>query len=73
MLSSHQSVYQRFHSIETALLHLLSDRTATVEAGNLFLRALLDMSTTFDMVDHEILLVQLDKTFWNPQDALKFD
>ena len=70
--SSHQSAYSRFHSTESALLSLLSDLTAAVQAGNLVPLALLDMNAAFDTVDHQILFERLDKTFDIRHDALKW-
>ena len=42
------------------------------QASNLVLFGLLDMSTAFYMVDYQILLKRLDKTFGIRQDTLKW-
>ena len=64
--------YQRFHSTETALLCVLSDLTLVLESGKLALLTLLDTSTAFDTVDHEILLRCLDATYGILNGALKW-
>ena len=60
LLPSHQSGYRAYHSTETALLSLLSDIYSAVDRSQLTLLALFDVSSAFDMVDHEILLQRLE-------------
>jgi len=48
------------HSMETALLSLLSDIYSAIDKSQLSLLALFDVSAAFDMVDHEILLERLE-------------
>ena len=57
------SAYQRGHSTETALLHVLytvyvaaDDRKATVLVG-------LDLSAVFDTISHVVLVSQLEQQF----------
>jgi len=54
-----QSAYRHHHSTETALLKVLSDIYAAVYSQQVVLLGLLDLSATFDCVDHEILLRRL--------------
>ena len=54
-----QSAYRRHRSTETALLKLLSDVHGAIDCQQVVLLGLLDLSATFDCVDHEILLSRL--------------
>jgi hypothetical protein len=51
------------HSIETAVLKVLSDILLAIDNGDLSVLVLLDLSAAFDMVDHNILLRRLDITY----------
>ena len=51
-----QSAYRQFHSTETAVLKVFSDVLSAADHGKLTLLALLDLSSAFDTVDHNILL-----------------
>ena len=59
LLPELQSAYRAFHSTETAVLKVLADILREVDAGNLVILALLDLSTDFDTVDHAMLLERL--------------
>jgi len=58
LLPPHQSAYKKGHSTETALVKVCADLIKAVD--NHALLALLDLSETFDTVDHAILLEHLD-------------
>jgi len=58
-----QSGFRPFHSTETAILHVLSELLLAVDRGDLAGLVLLDLSSAFDTVDHEILLQHLQKSF----------
>ena len=49
--------------METAVLKELTDSLLDVDAGNLSVLVLLDLSSAFDTVDHQILLRRLNKSF----------
>ena len=58
-----QSGFRSGHSTETAILRVLSDIYSSIDQGQVVLLALLDVSTAFDTVDHDILLERLSKSF----------
>ena len=58
-----QSAYRQFHSTETAVLKVFSDVLSAADHGKLTLLALLDLSSAFDTVDHNILLRRLHISF----------
>lgn len=55
LLPDRQSAYRRFHSMETAVLRVLSDILMALDSGDLAMLTLLDLSAAFDSVDHDIL------------------
>jgi len=63
LLPSCQSAYRKHHSVETAMLHVWSDIMTATDQRQVTLLALLDMSSAFDCVDHELLLHRLRITF----------
>jgi len=60
LLPPYQSGFRANHSTETALLSLLSEIYSAIDKSQLTLLALYDVSSAFDMVDHEILLQRLE-------------
>ena len=51
-----QSAYRKFHSTETALLKIHDNIPASMDAGKVTALTLLDLSATFDTIDHTVLL-----------------
>ena len=51
-----QSAYRNFHSTETLLLQLHSDLIVSIDRSESVFLILLDLSSAFDTVDHEILI-----------------
>ena len=51
-----QSAYRPSHSTETALLKVVDDLLLSLDKGNISVLALLDFSSTFDQIDHSILV-----------------
>jgi len=62
LLPVHQSAYRKFHSTETAFLKVVTDLTEAIDAGDHALLGLLDLSATFDTVDHDVLIECLVRT-----------
>ena len=58
-----QSAYRRGHSTETAVLRIYNDIVEAIANGRLALMGLLDLSSAFDTVDHDILARRLELTF----------
>ena len=55
LLPDHQSAYRQGHSTETALLKIFSDILDAADSAQVTLLGLLDLSTAFDTVDHNII------------------
>jgi len=51
-----QSAYRAHHSTETAVLRVMADILGVVDIRDLVMLTLLDLSATFDTVDHKTLL-----------------
>ena len=58
-----QSVYEAFHSTETALVTVHNDILTAIDNNNTVILLLLDLSAAFDTVDHSILLSRLSSRF----------
>ena len=65
LLPRHQSAYRRYHSTETVTLRLLSDSQQVTLLG------LLDLSAAFDCVDHQLLLMRLQRNFGLTETVLR--
>ena len=59
LFSEFQSVYRNFHSTETALLRVQNDLLLTIDRGLEVVLVLLDFSSAFDTIDHNILIKRL--------------
>jgi len=63
LLPDLQSAHRTHHSTETAVLKVISDILFALDAGNLTLLTLLDLSAAYDSVDHATLLCHLQKSY----------
>jgi len=54
-----QSAYRRFHSTETAVTKAFND----LVLGHMSPLCLLDLTAAFDTLDHELLLLRLERQF----------
>ena len=58
-----QSAYRPGHSTETALLKVVNDLFLSLSKGKISVLALLDFSSSFDTIDHPILVHHLHNDF----------
>ena len=61
-MSEYQSAYCKFHSSETALLCVQNDLLVSLDFGH-STALLFDISATFNIIDHNILLHRLKHCF----------
>ena len=67
-----QSAYRAGHSRETTLLKVQNDILLNMDNQRVTLLVLLDLSSAFDTVDHEVLLRRLQRTFGIADTALQW-
>jgi len=72
LLPTVQSGFRLCYSTETAALSVLSDILLAVDRGDFAALVLLNLSATFDTVDHDILLQRLQTSFGIDSVALKW-
>ena len=70
LMDSVQSAYRHYHSTETALLKVQTDRLSALDKGSVAVLLMLDLSAAFDTIDHNILLQQFESMFGITGDAL---
>jgi len=72
LLPECQSAYRPFHSTETALVKVVNDLLRSMDKGNVSVLTLLDLSSAFDTIDHEILLERLSSLYGISGDVLSW-
>ena len=70
--SMFQSAYRRFHSTVTALLRIQNDLLSSIDKQKVTALVLLDLSSSFDTISHNILVHRLEKWFGVSGVALQF-
>jgi len=63
LMSPTQSAYRKFHSTETAVSKVYNDLLLAADEGQMSALCLLDLTAAFDTVDHELLLLRLERQF----------
>jgi len=63
MLGATQSAYRQFHSTESAVLKVYNDLLLTADSGLVSALCLLDLTAAFNTVDHDLLLLRLERQF----------
>ena len=72
LLPDFQSAYREGYSTETALLKLTNDALWLMENKQILVVAIMDLSTAFDTVDHDLLLSVLHNSFGISNTALSW-
>ena len=72
LLPEYQSAYRRHHSCETSLVRLVNDILWNIEKQLVTPIVILDLSTAFDTVDHDLLLGVLATRFGIQGKALEW-
>ena len=57
------SAYQKYYSTETAVVNVYNDLLLEADQGQMSALRLLDLTAAFDTVDHELLLLRLERQF----------
>ena len=60
LLPDFQSKYRSYYSIETSLKEMVNDILWGMQEQEITMVIILDLSTAFDTVDHDVLLVILE-------------
>ena len=58
-----QSAYRQFHSTETAVTKVFNDLLLAADGGEVSALCLLDLTAAFDTVDHDLMLLKLERQF----------
>ena len=59
----HQLAYKKNHSCESALIKIVSDALWAMEKGTITLLVIMDLSASFDSVNHSVLVSVLEGYF----------
>jgi hypothetical protein len=65
-----QSAYKPYHSCETAMVHVVDEMQQLLRSRRNVCLVMLDLSSAFDTVDHQLLFDRLENQFFIRGDAL---
>ena len=63
LMPTMQSAYRRFHSTETAVMKVHNDLLLAADNGDVSALYLLDLTAAFDTVDHDLMVLKLERQF----------
>jgi len=63
LMPTMQSAYRRFHSTETAVMKVHDDLLLAADNGDVSALCLLDLTAAFDTVDHDLMVLKLERQF----------
>ena len=69
LVPEYQSAYRKKHSFETSLVKLVNNTLWNMENQLITAIVILDISTVYDTVDHNILLDVLEKNIWHSRNS----
>ena len=58
-----QSAYRQSHSTETAVMKVYNDLLMAADRGQVSALCVLDLTAAFDTVDHDLLILRLERQF----------
>jgi len=58
-----QSGYRRYHTTETAATKVYNDLFLAADDGDVTALCLLDLTAAFDTIDHDLLMLRLERQF----------
>ena len=70
LIPDHQSAYRAFHSCETSLINICNEALWSMESKKFTALVMMDLSTAFETVDHQIFLDIFNKRFGIGESAL---
>ena len=72
LLPEYQSAYRKFHSCETSLLNLVNYTLWAMENKQITAGLIIDLSPTFDTVDHDLVINLLQRKIGIANTALQW-
>jgi Reverse transcriptase (RNA-dependent DNA polymerase) len=70
LFPARQSAYRKHHSTETTVVSVLNDVISAADQGKITALVLLDLSSAFDCVNHDIMIQVLNERFHVDDQAL---
>jgi len=63
LMTETQSAYRQYHSTETAVTKVYNNLLLAADQGDVSALCLLDLTAAFDTVDHDLLVLRLERQF----------